>query len=242
MPGETNHMQRIGCNTTAQDPDSGSTDNELMTEPALPGDSSLYQELGKLTREIHDSISVFAHDKRISELAQDEIPDARDRLKFIVTKTGEAAHRTMTGAEATASIAGTFIDQAQIMRKRWQQFSDRELSKQGFCELVQNLDRFLATIETDSQTINGNMTEIMLAQDYQDITGQLIKQVTTMVQEIEEKLVRLITITGVGTQSTKPGETQSAETPVGPQLPGECNKNVVHSQNDVDDLLASLGF
>ena len=126
------------------------------------------------------------------------------------------------------------------MRDRWRQFRNRELSKDEFVVLNDDLDHFLEAISDDSDAIHGKMTEIMLAQDYQDITGQMIKQVVNMVQEIEEKLVRLVTISGGRSETARSaGAGEAAE---GPQLPSANKEKVAQSQGDVDDLLASLGF
>ncbi len=216
--------------------------DELVSELTTLRESSLYQELGMLTREIHDAINSFASDDRIAELAQEEIPDAKERLNFIVTKTDDAAHRTMTGAEETVSMIDDFNQRAEVMRDRWRRFRNRELSKQEFVVLNDDLDHFLEAIGEESQAIHGKMTEIMLAQDYQDITGQMIKQVVSMVQEIEEKLVRLVTISGAGTGPEESRKAKNAEQGQGPQLPSASNSEVAQSQGDVDDLLASLGF
>ncbi len=215
--------------------------HELVGELTTLRESALYQELGKLTREIHDSIKAFGNDERISELATEAIPDAKERLNFIVTKTDEAAHKTMEGAEQTMVLVDDFSARASGLHKRWCQFRSRELSKQEFIVLNEDIGDFLASIESETNSINGKMTNIMLAQDYQDITGQMIKQVVTMVQEIEEKLVRLVTISGVSCQLAEPADVDG-EIPVGPQLPTADSANVVSSQGDVDDLLASLGF
>ena len=108
--------------------------------------------------------------------------------------------------------------------------------------LNDDLDRFLEAIGDESRAIHGKMTEIMLAQDYQDITGQMIKQVVTMVQEIEEKLVRLVTISGGGADRAEGRKEKNADQAEGPQLPSASSSEVAQSQGDVDDLLASLGF
>ena len=215
--------------------------HKLVGELTTIRESALYQELGKLTREIHDSIEAFGNDDRISELATESIPDAKERLSFIVTKTDEAAHKTMEGAEQTMTLVGDFSSRASILHDRWKQFRQRELSKQDFIHLNDDIDDFLASIDGETNQINGKMTDIMLAQDYQDITGQMIKQVVSMVQEVEEKLVRLVTISGASCQVSKSGQS-SGEIPVGPQLPTADTASVVSSQGDVDDLLASLGF
>ena len=208
-------------------------------------ESSLYQELGMLTREIHDTISSFGNDDRIAELATEDIPDAKERLNFIVTKTDEAAHRTMTVAEETMEVMDAFTGRAGGMRDRWTKFRNSELSKDEFILLSDEIGQFLESVEPESATVNSKMTEIMLAQDYQDITGQMIKQVVTMVQEVEEKLVRLVAISGSGSGGAAVSEASkkvSGEIAEGPQLPTADNDVVASSQDDVDDLLASLDF
>ncbi len=236
------YMDRLGNLSSAIESGNKERADELVSELTTLRESYLFQQLGMLTREIHDTINSFANDDRIAELAQEDIPDAKERLEFIVTKTDDAAHRTMCGAEETVSMIDAIDQRAQSMHDRWRQFRNRELSKQDFVELSHDLDKFLDAIGDESRAIHGKMTEIMLAQDYQDITGQMIKQVVRMVQEVEEKLVRLVTISGcaevkIGDQ--KPDQNDVAE---GPQLPSANKDGVAHSQNDVDDLLASLGF
>ena len=219
--------------------------NELVAELTTIRESSLYRELGMLTREIHESINAFGSDQRIVELAQDEIPTAKERLSYIVTKTDEAAHRTMTAAEETIEMSDAFNARAREIRERWVSFRRRELSKQDFVKLYDDMDHFLEDIESDTGNMQSKMTEIMLAQDYQDITGQMIKQVVSMVQEVEEKLVRLVAISGGVQPADKPGreeKTTSGEVAEGPQLHRSNDDDVATSQNEVDDLLSSLGF
>ncbi len=237
------YMDRLGNLSSAIESGDKVRADELVSELTTLRESYLFQQLGMLTREIHDTINSFANDDRIAELAQEDIPDAKERLEFIVTKTDDAAHRTMCGAEETVSMIDAIDQRAQSMHDRWRQFRNRELSKQDFVELSQDLDMFLDAIGDESRAIHGKMTEIMLAQDYQDITGQMIKQVIRMVQEVEEKLVRLVTISGCAEvkrdDQKKPEQGEVAE---GPQLPSANQDGVAHSQDDVDDLLASLGF
>ncbi len=216
--------------------------DRLLSEITDLRESALYQELGMLTREIHDSISTFTADNRVAELVQDEIPDAKQRLNFIISKTDEAAHRTISGAEDTILLIDAFSDRVGPLYRRWQQFCNRELSKQEFIDLSDDLNRFFEACGEETNAIHAKMNEIMLIQGYQDITGQIIKQVINMVQEIESKLIGLVSISG----SRKPLMTtvveDSGEIAVGPQLPDACREVVVQSQDDVDDLLANLGF
>jgi len=216
--------------------------HELVGELTTLRESALYQELGKLTREIHDSINAFGNDERIVELANEAIPDAKERLNYIVTKTDEAAHRTMGQAEATMELVDNFSLRARNMHERWEKLRNRELSKTEFVALNNDIDVFLKSIESETHQINSKMTDIMLAQDYQDITGQMIKQVVTMVKEVEEKLVSLVTLSGAWSQQVKTEDDNSGEIAEGPQLPTADKAKVATSQGDVDDILASLGF
>lgn len=236
------YLTRMDDLTSAMESGDSVRIDELIAELTTLRESSLYQELGMLTREIHETINAFAADNRIATIAQEDIPDAKDRLNYIVTKTDEAAHRTMTGAEETVSMIDQFSERAETMRDRWRQFRNRELSKDEFVTLNADLDHFLEAIHDESQAIHGKMTEIMLAQDYQDITGQMIKQVISMVQEIEEKLVRLVSISGGAKCDIEPQEKSDETLAEGPQLPNASKDTVAQSQGDVDDLLASLGF
>ena len=174
-------------------------------------------------------------------MAQEDIPDAKERLQYIVSKTDEAAHRTMNVAEETMDLQYKFMDRSNDIVGRWQQFRGSKLSKEEFVKLNEDLDEFLGSIAGHSSQVNDRMSDIMLAQDYQDITGQMIKQVVKMVQEVEEKLVSLVALSG---SSMKPEaiDKNSGEIAEGPQLPNADNKQIANNQEDVDDLLASLGF
>ena len=215
--------------------------NSLTGELTSLRESSLFQELGKLTREIHESINSFGDDPRVAELASEDIPDAKERLQFIVTKTDEAAHRTMTNAEEAIDIVNSVNDEASEVRNRWNQFKNKEMSKADFLVLTSDIDKLLSSIDSENSKVKDKMNDIMMAQDYQDLTGQMIKQVTTMVQEIEGKLVTLVAITGAKISDNKE-HNKDGTMSHGPQLASANKEEVASNQDEVDDLLASLGF
>jgi chemotaxis protein CheZ len=233
-----NRLQELGGAINKGDNDET---NRLIAELTTLRESLLFKELGKITREIHESINAFSDDQRVVELTEDEIPDAKERLNFIVTKTEQAAHRTMTGAEAAMDVIDGFTEKADVIQQRWQQFRTRELSKKEFLALSDDLDAFLVSIHPESNKVRSKMTDIMMAQDYQDLTGQMIKQVISMVQEVEEKLVRLVAISGAKLSKDDPKHTDGTMAH-GPQLPTADKAEVATNQDEVDDLLASLGF
>ncbi len=213
----------------------------IIAELTALRESDLFMELGKLTRDIHESINSFGSDDRVVELTQEDIPDAKERLNYIVTKTDEAAHRTMNDAEEAMEIIESFTQKGEDIHVIWQKFRTSELSKSEFLSLTAELDHFFASIHDESNKVKEIMTDIMMAQDYQDITGQMIKQVITMVQEIEEKLVHLVSISGASLSEGKI-KNEDGSMAHGPQLPTANKSEVATNQNDVDDLLASLGF
>ncbi len=213
----------------------------LIAELTTLRESELFRELGKLTRDIHESINSFGSDDRVVELAQEDIPDAKERLNYIVTKTDEAAHRTMNDAEEAMEIVEAFAQKGEDIHATWDKFRNSELSKNEFLSLTAELDHFFSSINKESNKVKEIMTDIMMAQDYQDITGQMIKQVITMVQEIEEKLVYLVSISGASMSENK-AKKEDGSLVHGPQLPTADKSEVATSQDDVDDLLASLGF
>ena len=232
-------LNELGNALNQNDNDSA---NRLIGELTTLRESSLFQELGKITREIHDSINAFSDDQRVVELTEEEIPDAKERLNYIVTKTEQAAHRTMTGAEAAMEVIDEFNETATLIQQRWKEFRTSKLSKSDFLTLSDDIDAFLSSIQPESDKVRSKMTDIMMAQDYQDLTGQMIKQVISMVQEVEEKLVRLVAISGAKLSTTSAQKHADGSMAHGPQLPTANKAEVATSQDEVDDLLASLGF
>ncbi|MBL4761853.1 MAG: protein phosphatase CheZ [Gammaproteobacteria bacterium] len=215
--------------------------DSLVSELATLRESQLFQDLGKMTREIHDSLQSFAGDERIVQLAATDVPDAKERLRNVVEKTNESAHRTLTAIEESTPLINAAASKGKEIRERWGKFKNRDLSLTEFKELSVDLEVFFEQLETCSDTVSANLTEILMAQEYQDITGQVIGQVITMVQEVEEKLVNLVAITG-GRLSDATKKEVDGSVAEGPQLESASSEDVAKGQDDVDDILASLGF
>lgn len=202
----------------------------------------LFQEVGKMTRQLHDALQSFRQDSRIDALAAHEIPDARQRLSYVIEMTQKSADRTLSAVEETMPMADKIAVEAGQLNKAWKRFRNRELSVEQFRELSASIEKFLTDIERNSTVMKDNLNDVLMAQDFQDLTGQIITRVITLVEEIEGNLVELMRITGdkfVKTAESQPDIDTSAE---GPHVPGVGAKDVVTSQDDVDDLLSSLGF
>ncbi|KPQ29639.1 MAG: chemotaxis protein CheZ [Marinobacter excellens HL-55] len=212
-------------------------------------DQSLYREVGRLTRSLHEAIRNFQIDPRSPEQkeALSKMSDASDRLAYVVQMTSQAANRTMDLVEESMPAAHTMRDEATALHEEWQRLRRREIEPAEFRELYGRIDRFFAALTTDSDMLYNNLSEILLAQDFQDLTGQVIQKVTALVKEMEENLLGLVVMAShvdqlTGTVHQIDEKEESAEQGEGPQIKAQEREDVVSGQDDVDDLLSSLGF
>ncbi len=211
-------------------------------------ETQLFRELGQLTRDLHEALKAFRVDSRLTELAG-EIPDAQDRLTHVITMTEQSAHRTLTAIEESLPTVGRFAGEGGALFQRWRQFRSRELSAEQFRELSRDLEAFLQGVEADAQQVQNHLTDALMAQDYQDLTGQIIRRVINLVQEVETSLVSLISLAGQGrgaetaeAADNRGRQKEGRDQLEGPQVPGRESAGTVTGQDEVDDLLSSLGF
>ena len=227
---------------------------QLINELNKVRDRGLYHEVGKLTRELHNAIVNFQLDPRMphaQELSQ--IADATERLNYVVTMTEKAANRTMDLVEQSAPLVNDLSDEAQSLSVEWGRFMRREIGADGFRELAKRVELFLARSERDGAKLSDHLNDILLAQDYQDLTGQVIKRVTQLVTEVESNLLKLMLMASqvdrfAGIQHNHDvlrAEQEKLKEPSrgeGPQIHADKRDDVASNQDDVDDLLSSLGF
>ncbi|MEX6503047.1 protein phosphatase CheZ [Pseudomonas zhanjiangensis] len=217
-------------------------------------DRGLYHEVGKLTRELHNAIVNFQLDPRVPHAKEvSQIADATERLNYVVTMTENAANRTMDLVEESAPLVNDLASEAQSLSAEWARFMRREIGADGFRELAKRIELFLARSERDSAKLSGHLNDILLAQDYQDLTGQVIKRVTQLVTEVESNLLKLVLMASqvdrfagiehdheqLRAEQKQQKEPSHGE---GPQIHADKRDDVASSQDDVDDLLSSLGF
>ncbi|WP_336366926.1 protein phosphatase CheZ [Marinobacter sp. C2H3] len=221
----------------------------LINELSEVRDQSLYREVGRLTRSLHEAIRNFQIDPRNAEQqeALSKMSDASDRLEYVVKMTGQAANRTMDLVEDAMPRAHAMRDEAVALKDEWVRLRRREMAPAEFRELYGRIDRFFDSLSGDADAIYNNLSEILLAQDFQDLTGQVIQKVTALVKEVEEHLLGLVVMAShvdqlTGTVHELEEKKESAEQGVGPQIKAAEREDVVSGQDDVDDLLSSLGF
>ncbi|MBV1914317.1 MAG: protein phosphatase CheZ [Pseudomonadales bacterium] len=223
--------------------------NELIDSIKDTRDKGLYNEIGKLTRALHDAISEFHIDAYLDDSDKKEmstISDATDRLSYVMNLTDSAANRTMDMVEASLPIAQEIGTETDTLKKEWQRLGNRETSYEEFGSLYKNMGDFLEANETRVNSLQENLTNILMAQDYQDLTGQVIKRVMTLVQDVETSLVSLVKLAGnlEAVTGIDAGEESQKSTPALEEMGIFPTKNeeFVDGQDDVDDLLSSLGF
>lgn len=223
--------------------------NALIDEITMRESTELFSEVGKLTRQLHDSLNNFQIDERIANLMQDEIPDARSRLIYVIEETEKAANTTMDAVEECMPLAEGLNQRLNDIMPEWQKLMSRQIELGEFKHLCLELDKLITDASRDSFKLNSLLTEVLMAQGYQDLTGQVIRRVIELVKEVEDSLVSMLTAFGdVGElqleednpqTSKKKTDTVKAE---GPIIDADTRDDVVSGQDDVDDLLSSLGF
>jgi chemotaxis protein CheZ len=213
-------------------------DNEPDAEVQLTAlaegrDNNLFIEVGKLTRDLHAAISNFSVDSRIANLTEHDIPDSRDRLDYVVTLTEQAAHQTLEAVDKAIPAANNLLELTKTVPK----------TADAATQL--SIDDVFLSITQRTHTIQSALSDITMAQGFQDLTGQVIRKVTDLIEEVETNLVRLIKIAAEHQPQKQVSPIVQEVDPLkaeGPQMNAAHKKNVVTDQDDVDDLLSSLGF
>lgn len=219
------------------------------TEPAAPaspsvaaaavvkdvgaGRSDVYQRIGFITRALHDSLRELGYDKKI-ETAVRAIPDARDRLNYIASLTGRAAERVLGAVEAGQTLQGDLQRDAAGLLARWNQAPAPGTSENA--DLVCDTKVFLDGVGKVSAEQNSLLLDIMMAQDFHDLTGQVIKRVGELAHELESNLLQLLV------ETAPPTERLEETGLTGPVVRPQGRTDVVQDQGEVDALLESLGF
>lgn len=201
---------------------------------------ALFGELRKLTQDLQSALDRFRLDSRLLALAEKEVPDARHRLDHVLKLTDEAAHRTMDLVERSAPLADRTAREAAQIVEQWKRFRSRSIAVDEFQRMIERMDTFLDAAQTDMDQVRGNLSEVLLAQGYQDISGQILRGVMKLVSELEHSLADLIRLSKSGPRTAKP--TEDTRRGFGPAIPGINNGPAVSGQQDVDALLSGLGM
>ncbi|MGL5667030.1 MAG: protein phosphatase CheZ [Shewanella sp.] len=216
--------------------------DDLFRELAAPLQRELFDEVGKLTRQLHSALMDFLVDNRLVELANTEIPDAKERLSYVIDMTEQAANKTMDAVEECLPLANALTANIQQVMPSWDKLMRREIALSDFKALCHNVQHLMSRSELDSNRLRELLNQILMAQDFQDLTGQMIRRVIDLVMEVESNLVSMLTVFGeqpvIESQITQKNNIEAE----GPIMNAELRQDVVTGQDEVDDLLSSLGF
>jgi chemotaxis protein CheZ len=200
-------------------------------------DNPIYQQVGVLTRELHDTVSQFKEDLGTSGVTGQEITDIRARLHHVIELMESAANESLAAVEESVPLAKGIIDGADKIAEGWDRFRNRELDVEQFRELSDDITEFMSIAAGNSERLHLRLNEVMMAQSFQDLSGQIIHRVVDVIGRVEDSLIELVRLSGQEEE-----ETRSEGDAHGPVVPGLKQSDVVKSQDEVDDLLSSLGF
>jgi chemotaxis protein CheZ len=201
-------------------------------------DDEMLNRIGHVTRTLHDSLRGLGLDKIMERVAQD-IPDARDRLSYVARMTEQAAERVLNATDVATPLQTELGASAAALDKRWKEVMAVPSLKSEYNQAATETLTFLALTEKNTAETKDLLMEIMMAQDFQDLTGQVIKKITGLAQDLEKQLVQVL-VDFSPTTAKKHTETNDSLMN-GPQIDPDA-EDVVASQEQVDDLLDSLGF
>ena len=211
-----------------------SADNSSAAAPASA--IEIHQQIGALTRQLHDSLNGLGFADKVKDLAG-ELPDAKSRLSYIAKLTGEAAEKVLN-----------HVDQAKAQHDHIASETRRIgalIANDPVSAVAEgHVMNFVNDVEQSSRQVDQHLTEIMMAQDFHDLTGQVIAKVVNLAATIEEQLLQLLIQTAPPDAVIKAPAAHEPYVPAldGPVVDGKGNPDVVTDQSQVDDLLASLGF
>jgi chemotaxis protein CheZ len=190
----------------------------------------VFQQLGSITRLLHDTMQQLGVMPKL-QVAADGIPDARSRLTYIAVKTAAAADKVLNAVDAAKADHAAIAEATRLMAASLVADPVKAVASGAVLNFVKD-------VEERTARIDAQLTDIMMAQDFHDLTGQVVAKVVTLANDLEDSLVKLLV-------SVVPPEQREKVDPTvlhGPIVNPEGRTDVVANQGEVDDLLASLGF
>jgi chemotaxis protein CheZ len=198
--------------------------------------ADVINRVGHMTRTLHESLRALGIDKKL-ETAAAAVPDARDRLAYVASMTEQAASRALNATENARPIQDKLAKDAGELAARWDGLFEQQPGVDAFKALVASTRDFLRAVPSQAQATNAQLTEVMMAQEFQDLTGQVIKKVADVTHDLENQLLQLLV------ENAPPERRVEASGLLnGPVHKADGRNDIVANQEQVDQLLESLGF
>lgn len=199
--------------------------------------SKVINSVGQLTRKLHDTLAELGYDRHLQECAAATLPDARQRLSYVVTLTEQAASRSLGAVEIATPVQEGLAADAESLSGQWDRIFRGEGDVEQFKALAHATRDYLHAVPGRTQATRDQLHEIMMAQEFQDLTGQVLKRITELANTLETQLLTLL----VENAPSPIKKTEALGLLNGPQVGGPST-DTVSSQAQVDELLESLGF
>jgi chemotaxis protein CheZ len=203
----------------------------LAPPPAYAAASpEVFHQLGLITRQLHDTLTQLGVMPKLQSAANG-LPDARSRLNYIAEKTGNAANKVLNSVDHAKAEHNAIATETR-------RIAAAIVADPVKAVATGSVMNFVSDVEAATERIDRHLTDIMMAQDFHDLTGQVVAKVVALASDLEDSLVKLLV------QAAPPEQAQKVESSVlnGPVVNPEGRTDVVANQGEVDDLLASLGF
>lgn len=219
-------------------PSAGAGQSEAASGDSWPQQEAVFNRIGHMARALHDTLGQLGYDKLLEKTVS-ALPDAKDRLAYVANLTEQAACRVLNATDVAGPLVDDIENGALALGKRWDKVFSNELGVTEFKALAEETRAFLnEQLPQKARGTHAQLTEIMMAQDFQDLTGQVIKKIVALAQDLESGLMNVLIEVVPETKRTE--EVTSLMN--GPVVNAEGRTDVVVNQEQVDDLLDSLGF
>ena len=205
---------------------------------AWPQQEAVFNRIGHMARALHDTLGMLGYDKLIEKTVS-ALPDAKDRLAYVANLTEQAACRVLNATDIAGPLVDDIENSGKVLGGRWDMAFANQLTTAEFKQLAVETRAFMnEQLPTKTKATHAQLTEIMMAQDFQDLTGQVIKKIVALAQELESGLMGVLIEVLPDTKRTD--EVNNLMN--GPVINADGRTDVVVNQEQVDDLLDSLGF
>ncbi|MDE2586452.1 MAG: protein phosphatase CheZ [Betaproteobacteria bacterium] len=203
-------------------------------------EQKVFEQIGKMTRDLHETLQALGHDQAL-ERTVEAIPDARERLAYVLSMTEQAVSRVLNAVDAISPTQEQAQMQARQLLEDWQRVGDKRRDSRDYQDTLARTREFLDQMDDAATANKAQLTEIVMAQEFQDLTGQVIKKIVDLAQDMESQLLTLLARTApVGGAKTRAKDDSLLNGPA--METDKSQKQAFGSQGEVDSFLESLGF
>lgn len=221
--------------------DSVSAQASTLAPPAEAGHGhscdTVFQKVGQMTRQLHDTLRELGYDKALKDAAH-ALPDATSRLLYVARMTEQAASRVLNATDVAKPIQDGMHERSTSLAGQWDKLHANQLSVEQFKLLAAETRAFLHDVPRQAEATNAQLMDIMMAQDFQDLTGQVIKKIVDLARNMEAQLLQVL----IESMPEQMRVETAGSLKNGPVIDATGRTDVVANQEQVDDLLESLGF